>query len=94
MHIIIREKIPISHIRMKCMIPLVFSDYIIVSIRCGPGTRRTRFGARARIGMPVNDNSPTEEVSYVDFSATPTLSRIFSMRHHFVKADCRRLRQE
>jgi len=59
LHIIIREKIPISHILMKCMIPLVFSDEKIVSIRCGPGTRRIRFGAWARIGMHVNDNSPT-----------------------------------
>jgi hypothetical protein len=37
----------------------VFSDEKIVSIRCGPGTRRIRFGAWARIGMHVNDNSPT-----------------------------------
>jgi hypothetical protein len=45
LHIIIREKIPISHIRMKCMIPLVFSDYKIVSISAGrvPGVDRVTF---------------------------------------------------
>jgi hypothetical protein len=36
------------------------------------------------IGLPVR-------ISYRDFFATPSFTRISSMRHHFVKADCRRL---